>query len=199
MASLGKTYESWSPAYSATTTNPNWILTRSSTGVTLTHTGTTPDTLDGWIIIPVPVINNTVNFDRGPTPTEFSFRLALQNSATLSAVQLWNSEKSVMSAGMPPGPGGPGEGPADGSAQTVSVGLIKGQVGELKIGATVAAHVTFKEAPNADGKSEVRLIGAGVAFEFVDPSVPETQPIGLSKAAAADPAGLAKGVTVTTK
>lgn len=104
-----------------------------------------------------------------------------------------------MSAGMPPGPGGPGEGSADGSAQTVSVGLIKGQVGELKIGATVAAHVTFKEAPNADGKSEVRLIGAGVAFEFVDPSVPETQPIGLSKAAAADPAGLAKGVTVTTK
>lgn len=86
-----------------------------------------------------------------------------------------------MSAGMPPGPGGPGEGPADGSPQTISVGLIAGQVGELEIGVSVAAHVTFKEVPNADGKSEVRLIGAGVAFEFVDPSVPETQPIGSVK------------------
>jgi hypothetical protein len=197
MASLSKTYESWSPAYSAAVTNPNWVLTRSSTGVTLTHTGMTPDTLDGWIIIPVPVINNTVNFDRGPTPTEFSFRLALQNSATLSTIQLWDSEKSVMSVGMPPGPGGPGEGPADGSPQTITLGLIPGQVGELKIGATVAAHVTFKEAPNADGKSEIRLIGAGVAFEFVDPAVPATQPIGIKREA--QDGGMNKGVTVTVK
>ena len=181
MASLNKTYESWSPAYNATVTNPNWVLTRSSTGVTVTHTGATPDTLDGWIIIPVPVINNTVNLERGPAPTQFSFRLALQNSATLSMVQLWDSEKSVMNASMPPGPGGPGEGPADGSPQTISVGLIPRQVGELKTGASVAAHVTFKEAPNVDWKSEVRLIGAGVAFEFIDPSVPETQPIGSGR------------------
>lgn len=67
----------------------------------------------------------------------------------------------------------------------------------MKIGATVAAHVTFKEAPNADGKSEVSLIGAGVAFEFVDISVPETQPIGFVKEA--ENGGVNKGLTVTTK
>ncbi|KAL5319110.1 hypothetical protein ACEPPN_012159 [Leptodophora sp. 'Broadleaf-Isolate-01'] len=194
MATFNNTYQSWSPAYNATVTNPNWILTRSSTGVALTHTGTTSNALDGWVIIPVPVLNNTVNLGRGPTPTAFSLRLALQNSATLNSFDLWDGEKPLFSAALPPGPGGPRDGPSDGSAQTGEAGLLPGQVGEMKLGASVAAHITFKETPNLDGKSEVRLIGAGVSFALVDPSVPETQPTDSAKAL-----GVSGLATVTVK
>jgi hypothetical protein len=192
MSTLVKT-ESWSSAYNAAVTNPNWVLTPSPTGVALTRTSTSSESLDGWVIIPVSIFNNTVNLGRGPTPTSFCFRVALQNSASLKAFALWDGEKSLFTAGLPPGPGGPADGPEDGSAQTGEADILPGQVGELKIGASVAAHITFKEAPNSDGKSEVRLIGAAVAFVQTDPSVPETQPTGPAEALAS------KTATVTVK
>lgn len=178
MTTFTNTYESCSPAYNAKATNAGWTLTPSSTGMTITYSGTSPEDRDGWVIIPIPILNNTVNFGRGPSPTSFSLRLALQNSATLRSIELWDGEKSLYSASLPPGPGGPSEGSEDGSAQTGEVGLLRGQVGEMKLGAAVAAHITFKEALNSEGKSEVRLIGAGVAFALVDPSIPESPPLG---------------------
>jgi len=196
MASLDKTFESWSPAYSATVTNPNWALASPSTGLKLTHTGTTPDTLDGWIIIPAPVINNTVTsiVVHYPQNSAFSCSSKLRHAFHSSAL---GQREVGDERGYAARTGRIGRGATDGREQTISAGLITGRVGELKIGATVAAHVTFKEAPNADGKSEVSLIGAGVAFEFVDISVPETQPIGFVKEA--ENGGVNKGLTVTTK
>ena len=141
-------------------------------------------------------------FDRGPTPMGFAFRLALQTSATLNIFELWDGEEGVMSAGLPPGPGGPRDGPLDGSPQPINLGLLPGQVGEIKIGATVAAHLTFKETTSTDGKREVRLIGAGVAFALIDPSIPQIpsiDPEQRSAGASDHNADVGKSTTLTVK
>jgi hypothetical protein len=49
----------------------------------------------------------------------------------------------------------------------IDVDLSIEQVSEMKTVDAAAAHITFNTKPNEDGKSEVRLISAGVAFALV--------------------------------
>ena len=42
-----------------------------------------------------------------------------------------------------------------------------GQIGEMKPGASVRAHISFNAMPNGDWKGKERLIGNRVAFALI--------------------------------